>query len=480
MKKLVSLVTITTLVLTGCGIDSGNENENQTKNTDIELLTDTNIEAVLTMSAPNDSTLKNAIGKFREVYPNVTFDVEWVNNDNTEEVTKNLLVEVMAGGGPDIIYTDPLNMIDYIENDYVMNLSDLMELDESFNKADFYLNLLSSYEYNGSLYELPTYYYYTQITINKKAPEAVKEKFDSLETVSILDMYELYLETDFEEICPSLQVTNLYSFEMGKFVDYATKTVNIDSEESIALLEKTKEIYDRDFKYEPQNADFVVDDSVTKDEALFYLTYGMNINYTMDYEINSYENPKALSTTTGEAVVNGYNTYGINSNSQNVALAWEFIKFINTDYYNVEGLDFKKGHTTLFTTNLNAPQDIFNDFMKTYYQKTKFDAKANNYTDAEVKEKIDTKYTEVKELTNLPVVKQWDYVLRDYSVVGEELKNYLEGKQTLDTTIENMKNRLYIQMNEQIIDSATLTVFFRVAFIMRIEIWGSTLWSKMT
>ncbi len=448
MKKLLSLAVITTLVITGCGGDGGNETENETKNTDIELLTDTNIEAVLTISAPNDSTLKNAIAKFREVYPNVTFDAEWVKDDNVEEVTQNLLVEVMAGGGPDIIYTDCINMIDYIENDYVLNLSELMDLDHSFNKDDFYLNLLKSYEYNGSLYELPTYYHYNQIAINKNAPENVKEKFNSLETISILDMYELYLETDFVEICPSIHVSNLYNFELGNFVDYSTGTVNIDSEESRALLEKTKEIYEKDFKYEPQDPGFFADDSVTKDQALFYLTYGMNINYTMDYEINSYENPKALGTTTGEVLVNGYNTFGINSNSPQAALAWEFIKFINTEYYNAEDLDFEKGHTTVYITNLNAPQEIFNDCMKFYYQRTKFDAKANNYSDAEVKEKLDTKYNEVQALTTLPVVKQLDYVLRDYSVVAEELNNYLEGKQTLDSTIDNMKNKVYIQINE--------------------------------
>ncbi len=450
MKKLLSLILVTSTILTGCGSEDEVKSKDEVKSNDVELIIDTNIEGELTLLVQNNTAVKKAIVKFREKYPNVTFDVEWINDQAALEAAKNnLLVEVMAGSGPDIISMTGLNPIDYIENDYLVNLNDLIDLDDNFNKDDFYTNYLDSYEYKGGLYELPTNYTYSQITINKNAPENVKEKFNALDTVNILDMYELYSETDYEEICPALSVTNLYFYEIDEFIDYSTKTINVDSEESIALLEKTKEIYEEGFKFfNINNSDIYVEDSLTADEALFYLTSGININYVMDYETNSYESPKALSTLGGKVLVGGYNSFGINNNSENKALAWEFIKFLNTEYYNFEDLDAEKEDVFMFTTNLNAPRKLFDSFFKYYYKQTKSQAKVTNYTDEEIKEKLDNKYNVVKDLTSYPVNRQFNYILRDSSIVVEEFRNYIEDKQTLETTVENMTNRLYIQMNE--------------------------------
>lgn len=133
----------------------------------------------------------NLIAQFEEEHPNVSIEVQRMGMD---DYNRTIQTKMASGDSPDIFVIEPTNLEKYVQNDYLMDLTDTAVAD------NYEENTMLTYEGKG--YAAPQATTLYVVTYNKKAfRDAGVEVPDTLE--------ELYA------VCDALEEKNITPFSAG-------------------------------------------------------------------------------------------------------------------------------------------------------------------------------------------------------------------------------------------------------------------------
>ncbi|KPU46144.1 putative ABC transporter substrate-binding protein YesO [Oxobacter pfennigii] len=355
LKRITCLVlaVFTSSAITACGSTANNNSK--------ETSSGNNTLTVSVMT--KDMYLDTAVKLFEEQHPGVTIDVkEYTSNplpasdgkntsirvgekpEDVEKYVSAMNTQLMSGNGTDIMLLSPLPYENYIDKNMLVNLSDMIQSDESFDMGKYYANILDAMKYNGNLYGLP-------LSVNLNVLEANK---------ALLDKYNIDIDDskwsweDFEQAAQEIVenskkdgaqgmyalsgmdgstiMSSLVSESYDKFVDKNEKAAGFDSREFVALLNMAKSMIDSGY-VNTDTSQGKITDLAARGNTVF--SAGGIRNY-MDMMMakQTYSDGVEFLNYPGEGAGLSFTTntlYGISNNSSNKELAWEFLKFLASD-----------------------------------------------------------------------------------------------------------------------------------------------------
>ncbi|WP_164775395.1 ABC transporter substrate-binding protein [Paenibacillus glycanilyticus] len=111
--------------------------------------------------------MKTAVKKYESLHPNVEVELRTTlpYGKDLDEVTAlqekyitTMNTEILAGKGPDLMELDILPQESYTGKKLLLDLDELIESTPSFNKENYFMNILDNAKLDGGLYGIPLYF----------------------------------------------------------------------------------------------------------------------------------------------------------------------------------------------------------------------------------------------------------------------------------------------------------------------------------
>lgn len=230
---------------------------------------------VITLAAHySDRWLESVVSAFQSEHPDIEISVKDYKaayygggdtpeeaNKRAEEFVKTINTELMAGKGPDIVYFGDLPYRKYIDKNMFANLSELMEKDDKFNRAELNTNILDALKYKDGLYVVPINYQFEMMLASKPILDKENIKIDDrnwtwndlmqmAEKVTkdtnndgVIDQYASFTLGD-TGIFPYL-----FNSSYGKYVDIDNKKADFTGKDFIDMLNFCKAFNDKNLLY---------------------------------------------------------------------------------------------------------------------------------------------------------------------------------------------------------------------------------------
>lgn len=138
--------------------------------------TDENVE-LRVYSLRDSAEVRQAISLFRSENPqiNVTLEIGLSSDQTAEDdALRALNTELMAGGGPDVLFLDGLPIQSFIDNGVLYDISKIY--DDAIQSDGYYNNVISSYKYEEGCWAIPMRFSFPTII----TPKSIANKTDSL------------------------------------------------------------------------------------------------------------------------------------------------------------------------------------------------------------------------------------------------------------------------------------------------------------
>jgi len=327
--------------------------------------------------------LNNAAARFQQKYPGVVVKVEDFEplpvmgggtNDYSQMQTDYLTrlnIELMSGGGADILQIDVIPWYKYADRGYLEDLRQYMDLDAGFNKSGLRMNYLDAVAFKGGIYTFPLYaqfsfFAYDASLFNSEERNLLSAKgaFTVSELIDIAEnafernnkAYNMFGLTGTPYKNYSIW-ENLLSENYVNFVDIPNKQAHFDDGRFENLLLSLKEYCEKGYIKEISEIndayisgklyyDITVNPNPNPDERFFYKyeeSYYLFQNFDMGLApsvsvygptIGNDDNDAVVGITAdcnGNIPFQSYDMLAINANSKNKRAAWEFIKFLTSD-----------------------------------------------------------------------------------------------------------------------------------------------------
>lgn len=236
----------------------------------------------------------------------------------------------------------------YAEKEIFLDLYELMKEDEDISKNDIFPCVLNSLEYNGHLYAAAPYFRIkTLVGKESNIPIKTDEIWDGralIELNSSLSENQRLTAAKNREYFTNM----LLMYSAGAYIDFDNNKCDFGNEDFISLLKYINDI--------PEGNDLAEDFGKTgiyrNDTCLLYSATLCNIpdyfavkyRFGIDELLNFVGYP---SPDGGKSVVAPYNYYAISSESAVREGAWEFIKFLMTEYLTLNSSDMNSNIPTL-------------------------------------------------------------------------------------------------------------------------------------
>lgn len=382
MKKLVAIVCAAALTfsITGCG---------QTKEASVKQLLSEKLAGEITISCYDTMGYKDFLQKaakaFEKKNPGTKIKIETYaampevktseiegatigvisSGDDTQEradYINKINTELMSGEGADVLAMDILPYYKYADGGQLEDLQPYMEADSNFDSSDYCKNVLDAMKYHGGQYIIPLDYHFNYMTYDSslfteaeqknlqndsitynKLIKAAKEPFARANSVSAepIRMFGI--------IAGSQMFRELMNTDYAKYIDIENKKVNLTDGSFAKLLKAVKGYGDNGYlQPNSDSEEFSIEDfALSKQPKFFYKSKesyslleealkraGSESSYSFGTDFGNEINDKILGLLTnadGNVNVDYFQAYGINSNSDNKALSWAFIKFLMSE-----------------------------------------------------------------------------------------------------------------------------------------------------
>jgi len=275
---------------------------------------------------------------YNRVYPNVEVTVKGFGNDYTAFET-SLSTELMAGTGPDILYTSIISNLDIQKlaaSRVFMDLNEFIESDDSFDIDDYIKPVMDSGIINGKRYLMPYSYRITALGY-------VPRKLDEIgfDTTKISDPISFIEEIG--RTMPKAQenekfkyiyngdwlLHDLLKYSGIRIVDIETKEILPDEEYFERLIKAFKLVfpnYNWHYNDWPESVAEEMQAGVTLfnyyyDPLNFVLTVGNQKKYG-DYQVQT------IQSINGENLISHLRSLAIREGSPNKQNAWNFVKLM--------------------------------------------------------------------------------------------------------------------------------------------------------
>jgi multiple sugar transport system substrate-binding protein len=359
LTLLASLVLVLTLCITACSPeqnDTGtndiaqppqqnnasiNENQDTSDSTNEDSPAESTLSGTLTISLGwTFQNLDTAVSRFNEIHPDVVI-VQNNFDDDWDRYLAQVGAQLMAGTADDIIEASGFSYKDLSERGLIVDLLPLMQNDPNFVEDDFFMNVFRAFEYRGGLYTFPTSFIYYFVGVNNTVSEELIERFKQHETITNRQLLELYFDfadTDTFFLREDLDALTFVSDHLRTFVDYENRTAYFNTDDFISLLTYVREATNPQRVADGRLGHRVNWDPTGAANPEFYRRYVFMLtehgNYNAFFPITNRElftHYIPLVTDDGYIPMISSNSFFINSASENIELAWEFLKFLATD-----------------------------------------------------------------------------------------------------------------------------------------------------
>ena len=400
---------------------------------------DRNITATLTITGINPDRMDGIIQLFNFEFPNVTVvkDVVSLTSSNTRNAAAatrtRFNTQILSGQAGDIIMTSGSNPVNFFQQRILANLHEFMYSDSQFNHADYFMNVIEAYSYNGNLYVMPLEnsiemlgfyeplaggYSFTDNSDVWELTQALNEAQILADQNGLKGRNYIYPTPDYHLF------GTLLSLNYAEFINLETGKVNINCAEFIDMLKYVKGLADAGYISSSERANNVSDgapvisrgDTGQAPIALQSDVFGIRPLTGKNGELNIAANA-------------GNTTLAINQQSTNKRLAWEFIKCALS--YEAQSSPNSRGNPPINRVALRV-------YIEHRYMMAK---DTSQHGDADEAEAI-RQYEELIVSLNDRVSK---YTFTDFDIddiIFEQITAYFEGKISAEETAQILQRKI--------------------------------------
>lgn len=467
-KKLISIL-LSVCILSSCAAGEKNNTING------NIVKDTNKRTLRIATSQSDPTPH----QFKIAHPEIEVEITTFDlNTELDKYQSTLSTQLMSGNAPDVFILRDQAYKRFASTDYIYDINKLIETDSSFNYENYYGNIMEAFEVNGKLPVWPNIVdYMLFVGINKDFKDMIDSAYFNKDTISYREMLDVYsgLDESIKAEYALFEGNNIYAAtNLSGLIDYDNKKSDFDNDYYIALLEEARlsadkkytyngkgpsylGIYDRWFNsYGIQGYPYVFCITLVACKSLFLPEKEDYVLHTdLGYGTDSLEGPtgkfidiKPFVDNNGKIYISSSSFYGINANSDNLELAWEYLKFSLTDKANIV--------SNLHINSLNLNKEINEKYMiddLTHYIKRAVSGEPK-LSDMEA-EKIVLTEEQQKDVTRT-AEKLLSYCKMPATVLFQELpentydilKSFNEGRLSAEQAAEQMQDKVTLYFNE--------------------------------
>lgn len=343
------------------------------------------------------------------------------NDKIPENYVKSINTSLMAKKGSDIIELDVLPYYKYAKSGYLLNLNDYLSKDKKV-QDELYPKMLDAMKYKDALYAIPTdYTAYLYAGYNNIKGENIDELIKNSEEFVKSSSSNTYISKDVNTL-----FNILYEKNYPKFINLQENKADFDNDDFVKILELCKKYSHNRMFPTTQNKDnenniYTLSYDTIWTQDLLMTHFGMEDNYT---------NRKVAKNINNEGYFTSRHSFGINYNSKNRDLAWDFIKFMVSSEM--------QSTPAVFPINKVA---LENGFKKDITQILK---------EAQLKdsEKVADEYIKrIKSYSEeISSYHFKDVIVED--IVSTEVQSFFDGKSTADETAKKIQQRVSLYFKE--------------------------------
>ncbi|MCL2386620.1 MAG: extracellular solute-binding protein [Defluviitaleaceae bacterium] len=328
--------------------------------------------------------LESAAELFTEMHPDVTITVDSFsappeiqtieNEDGTtmqvmrtsegpqerRDYVNQISTDLMGGRGPDILAMDMLPFYRYARMGQLVDLRPFMEHDPNFDINDYRANIFDLLTTDTGLFKFPINIDFQYITFDSTLfTPAQQNALMAGGAFTIQELLELGSpafhaaneEHNMFSMADFVMFRHLFHLYQNHFINFETRTANFTDGVFVDMLNMIQNMDDQGYLQDGTFGNVRIGGMEVVEMDRFL--YKFNPSFLLFQEFNR-DDPDRLGFFMGQGVTDddmvagllgnslgdvpfalgergGGTAFGINSNSQNQALAWEFIKFLSSD-----------------------------------------------------------------------------------------------------------------------------------------------------
>lgn len=352
----------------------------------------------------------------------------------------SLNAELAKGKGPDLFYLWNMQMdVEvYGGKGYLEDLYPYIDNDPELNRSDFVQSLMKAYEIDGALYgTLPCFSVITMLGLKSELDKYSVWNFDAMtDLAASRGGVEKLLSTKFTKIDFLDTALTISTYD---FVDLQAGTADFDSEYYRSVLKFCNELDENpDYSEEAVNPGLTFYCISSFMETQYYeALYGGEIEF-IGYPTTS---------GSGHCFTNLIDQFGLNRNSEYKDAAWQFLRILMTEDYQVNS---SKGE---IPSNVNALQQLieYSKSTSTYTDESGNEVENTNRGEQEGFEYHSATDAQIEQFMRLidetDKISYAQYGLID--IVLEGAGDYFGGIKTLDEVVAITQQRASIYMAER-------------------------------
>lgn len=287
----------------------------------------------LTIKSYWDPKMEVYVRDFTDLHPGVTIRLIQPEGEGVlsfDDYVTQTAVELMSGGGADIVDVAGMAVYQYAKSGVFCDLYPLMDADPAFCREDYYTNIFAAKEFRGALYSMPCGFTYDVVCASRPLLAQARVQLpDSLDYQGMLRLYQKVLAgvDSAPRLLPGLNYFTFFWYEFPEYYDPEARTARFLSSEFLRYLRLTKEqIHPAEENDLTRVAD---DDSFLEKDYLFCrfdLSGGIDLFYFL-YDLPNTTGLVPMVSSSGRAYFRTMREYAIASSSTQKELAWEFLKY---------------------------------------------------------------------------------------------------------------------------------------------------------
>lgn len=436
---VICLIISTSTLLVACDKD---EEASKEKGVNYVTQSSSGEKIVLKVASPNYLHKTDAVDFERFEFLNPKIDIQMTDYSgwfhDTEDLqlfSKKLNLDLLAGVSLDIIEVSSINIDKYVDKNYLLELNDLMEKDDSFIYENFYPNMMEDIRYGDSYYYMPREIYPILYYVNEEESRKLNWEVDNhYISWNQFSDYVTELENSGEDSYVFLSdkyVSFILDIIKCNYNEFMTEDGTIEMDALIPLL---KEMEDMTKLVHPQATDMysIMNKSkVVMNQDLWFdpLVYTF-IKYMMGTREIDYTRVPNLSDDEENYPYSISIAYGISATSKHKEEAWQFLR---------HSITYRNKKETEQLANLLGNRAE----MEVCYNMAKVDKYALNIipkVEEEEYHDILAYYDKLNYLVRMDVVIE--------NLIVEEINSYVNGVITVEDMIQNIENKVNIYINE--------------------------------
>lgn len=282
-----------------------------------------------------DARLVEAKSKFEALNPDIEIELQYINSTipnvekSLEKFVKATNTAMLAGKGPDIVELDQLPIEQYMQSGLLIDMESLIERDATFNREQYFTNILDNAKVGGGLYGMPLSFFLMGLVgdIGSIAKAGVQVDDSSWTWDDFAAIGEKlvkggsYKNAIFST--PESILAMMVMDDYATFVDVKSRKASFESEAFISRMEQVKQMTENGIIGDKRSYFFQIQIHSPSD-------YWTKLNEFGGAEMRFYAKPHAKETGAG-GYFRSYRTVGMNAASAVKQEAWKFIKFMMSD-----------------------------------------------------------------------------------------------------------------------------------------------------